>query len=109
MVGSLVSIFQMVRTLSILPSITHLEGLRDEGVKDSIYRPDVRTSWDRGQGMTDVVSIFFIPEVSSSSCVRPASSLTNQVWWLPTPSEGRNSGFGHLERLLIHEQLCLVA
>lgn len=97
MVGSLVSIFQMVRTLSILLSITNPE--------DSIYRPDIRTSWDRGQGMTDVVSIFFIPEVSS---VRPASSLTNQVWWLPTPSEVRNSGFGHLELLLIYEQLCLV-
>lgn len=105
MVGSLVSIFQMVRTLSILLSITNLEGLRDEGVEDSIYRPDIRTSWDRGQGMTDVVSIFFIPEVSG---VRPASSLTNQVWWLPTPSEVRNSGFGHLELLLIYEQLCLV-
>lgn len=31
--------------------------------------------------------------------------MNHQAWWLPTPSEVRDSGFGHLQLLLIYEQL----
>lgn len=44
-------------------------------------------------------------EVRFSSWTRPVSSLNHQVWWLLTLSEVRDSGFGHLQLLLIYEQL----